>query len=264
MKLFILISLSSILFAQTYSGIVEPIKKVNLSLSIDGIVDRIEIKEGRQAEKNSVILSLDDKIQQLEVKRRKTLLDNDTKRFYLEKEIEIVKGMYEKSKELFEKTSSISKNELNNFELKYYNLESELAQIDNNKIREQIEYDLEYEKLKQYKLRAPFKGIVTKIELDSGEWGKRGQSVVEFVDSRICFVETNIQESQIRNVELNKKYIININRGDKVIQKEGKVTYISPIVDASSGLILVKIEFDNKDFDVIPGVLATIDIDIKE
>jgi RND family efflux transporter MFP subunit len=262
-KFFLTILFAITIYAKSYSGIIEPIKKVNLSLATDGIIEKIMIKEGKIAKKNDVILTLDDNIQQLEVKRRKTLLDDTTKKFYLEKEIKIVKEMYENSKTLFEKTSSISRNELNNYELKYYNLQSELEQIIINKKREEIEFDLENEKLKQYKLKAPFNGIVTKIELDIGEWGKRGEAIVEFVDSRVCFVETNIHESKIRDVQLHKPYTIHINRGEELIQKEGKVTYISPIVDSSSGLILVKIEFDNKDLDIIPGVLATINIDTK-
>lgn len=262
-KIILLVLSTIVLYGQSYSGIVEPIKKVNLSLSIDGIINKINIKEGQAAEKDSVILTLDNKIQKLEVKRKKVLLDDTTKEYYLEKEISIVKGMYEKSKILFEKTSSISKNELNNFELKYYNLKSDLEQIINNKKRERIEYELEYEKLKQYELKAPFTGIVTRITLDIGEWSKRGEAIVEFVDSTTCFVETNIQESQIRHVKLGKSYVININRGEEVITKKGKVVYISPIADSSSGLVLVKIEFDNSDLDIIPGVLATINIDVK-
>jgi RND family efflux transporter MFP subunit len=260
-KIFLFL-LSSYLFLQaaSYSGIVEPIKKVNLSLSIDGIIKTIKIKEGQKAKKNNVILSLDSKIQQLEVKRRKILLDDETRRYYLEKEISIVENMYNMSKKLYNKTGSISKNELNNYELKYYNLKSDLEEIINNKKREQIQYDLENEKLKLYELKAPFKGVVTKIKLDIGEWGKRGESIVEFVDSTTCFVETNIPESQIRNIKLNQKYTINIKRDSKIVQKDGKVTYISPIADSSSGLILIKIEFDNRNLDIIPGVIASINI----
>jgi RND family efflux transporter MFP subunit len=253
--------LATHLYAQSYSGIVEPIKKVNLSLAMDGIIKNIPIKEGKIAKRGSIILSLDDKIKKIEVRRIKTLLDNTTELYYLEKEIRIVKSMYEKSKRLYEKTSSISKNELNNFELKYYSLESRLSKLKNDKEMEKIEYALEKEKLKKYKLRAPFDGIVTKIKLDVGEWGQRGEAIVEFIDSRVCFVETNIKASQVRDIKLNKSYTISINRGDSVIQKDGKVTYISPIVDSSSGLVLVKIEFDNSDLEVIPGVLATVNLD---
>jgi multidrug efflux system membrane fusion protein len=263
-KVVVFLVIATFGYSASYSGIVQPIKKVNLSLAIDGIIKEIKVKEGKIAKKGGVILSLDDKIKQIEVKRVKTLLENDTEIFYLQKELKIAKNMYQKSKELFEKTSSISKNELNNFELKYYSLESKLSKMKSDKQMQKIEYDLEREKLKKYKLTAPFDGVVTKVTLDVGEWGQRGEPIVEYIDSGVCFVETNIKESQIRDVKLNKIYTISINRGDSVIEKKGKVTYISPIVDSSSGLILVKIEFDNRDLDIIPGVIATINIDKSE
>jgi len=259
-RAFIFLFISIYLQAQSYNGIVEPIKKVNLSLSIDGILKKIYVKEGENVKKENIILSIDSKIQELEVKQKKVLLKNNKNIFYLKKEIAVVNDMYKMSKSLYKKTGSISKNELNNYELKYYNLKNDFESLLNNKKIEKIQYQLANEKLKLYNLKAPFDGIITKISLDIGEWCTRGEAIVELVDSTVCFVETNIKVSDIESVKLNKKYIITIKSDNSIVKKEGKVTYISPVVDSSSGLVLIKIEFDNKALEIRPGVLATIEI----
>ena len=261
-KILIYISLLflQLLNAQSYSGIVEPIKKVNLSLATDGLIMSIKVKEGEKAKKNDVILTLNSKLQQLEVKRIKTSLDYNSRIFYLKKQILLVENMYKMSQELYKKTGSISKNELIGYELKFYNLKSELEEIKNNKIQEKVQYNLEKETLRLYTLRAPFAGVVTKINLDIGEWTTKGEAIVEFVDRTVCFVETNIPQNEIGNIKLNQKYTISIKKGDGFVKKQGKVTYISPIVDSSSGLVLIKIEFNNSSLDILPGVLATIEI----
>ena len=246
--------------AISYTGIIEPIKKVNLSLAINGIVSNIKIKEGAEVQKGALILTLNNTIQKLEVQRRKVLLDDTSRLFYLEKELKVVKSIFDASQELYTVTGSISKNELDNYEVKYYKLLGELEALKGNKKREQVEYELEYGKLKQYTLTSPFRGIITKISLDIGEWAKLGESIVELVDSSTCFVETNIPEAKVHSIKLGQTSNIKINRLNKVIEKKGIVTYISPIADSSSGLVLIKIEFENKDLNIIPGVIATMDI----
>lgn len=250
--------------AKTYNGLIEPIKRVNLSLSIDGVVSKINIKEGSFVEKDESILKLFDKLQSLEVQRRKVLLDDKTRLYYLQKELNIVWNIYKSSKLLYDKTGSISKNELDGYSINYYKLKSSLEEMKRSKKLEAIEYKLESERLKLYTLKAPFSGVITKIKLDVGERGKLGDIVVELVDSSICFVEVNIPESEVHNISVGQNVDININREIKEIKKNAKISYISPIADSSSGLVLIKLEFENKDFTITPGILANVEINTSK
>ncbi|MFA9374743.1 MAG: efflux RND transporter periplasmic adaptor subunit [Poseidonibacter sp.] len=254
----------NILNAKVYNGLIEPIKRVNLSLSIDGVVSEINIKEGSFVKKDESILKLFDKLQSLEVQRRKVLVDDKTRLFYLRKELKIVGNIYKSSKILYEEAGSISKNELDGYSINYYKLKSSLDELKRSKKLEEIEYKLENEKLKLYTLRAPFNGIITKIILDVGERGRTGDIVVELVDSSTCFVEVNIPEIEVHNISVNQDISIAIERETKKIQKNAKISYISPIADSSSGLVLVKLEFENKDLSIIPGILANVEFNTNK
>ena len=250
--------------AAVYKGLIESIKRINLSLSIDGTVSKINAKEGTLVQKDETILKLFDKLQSLEVQRRKVLVDDKTRLFYLEKELEIVAEIYESSKLLYNETGSISKNELDGYSINYFKLKSSIAELKRSKKLELIEYELEKEKLKLYKVKAPFSGMITKVALDVGERGRVGDVVVELVDSSVCFVEVNIPEVQVHNIRVNQNIDITIQRDINKIQKSAKISYISPIADSSSGLVLVKLEFENKDFKVIPGILANVEFDTNQ
>jgi RND family efflux transporter MFP subunit len=262
--LIILILCFNISNAKIYNGLIEPIKRVNLSLSIDGVVSEINIKEGSLVKKDESILKLFDKLQSLEVERRKVLVDDKTRVYYLKKELDIVWNIYKSGESLYKKTGSISKNELDGYSINYYKLKSSLDELERSKKLEVIEYNLEREKLKLYTLRAPFSGVITKIKLDVGERGRIGDEVVELVDSSICFVEVNIPEIEVHNISVGQSVNITINREVQKIQKNAKISYISPIADSSSGLVLIKLEFENRDFTITPGILADVEINTSK
>jgi RND family efflux transporter MFP subunit len=253
--------------AKVYNGLIEPIKRVNLSLPIDGTVSEIKNKEGSYVKKEDSILKLFDKLQSLEVKRRKVLVDDKKHLFYLQKEINVVWKIYESSKLLYKEAGSISKNELDGYSINYYKLKSNLEELKRSKKLELIEYELEKEKLKLYTLKAPFSGIITKIKLDVGERGRTGDAVVELVDSSTCFVEVNIPEVEVHSLSVGQTINITIKREiEKIeeIQKNAKISYISPIADSSSGLVLIKLEFENKDFNIIPGILVDVEFNTSK
>jgi len=61
------------------TGIIKPIYEAKISVSVDGVVSKINFKEGDFVRKNNIIMKFDDKLQELETKRRKIILDDVTK-----------------------------------------------------------------------------------------------------------------------------------------------------------------------------------------
>jgi multidrug efflux pump subunit AcrA (membrane-fusion protein) len=73
-------------------------------------------------------------------------------------------------------------------------------------------------------------------------------------------METNIAEYAIKNIHVGDRLNISISSDLNATQREGKITFIAPVADSASGLVSVKIEFENKDYSVTPGVLGTIEL----
>jgi len=101
------------------SGITEPIKDVTLSVSMAGTIATIFFKEGAHIEKGQSILELDNKLEELEVERRKLLWECKAEVESAAAQVATLKSLLESTRELFKSTASVSKEELEKMELEY-------------------------------------------------------------------------------------------------------------------------------------------------
>lgn len=237
-----------------YDGIIHDKNRAKLSLQIDGVVESIFVKEGAKITKDFVILKLDDSLQKLEIKRRKSILDDNAEYESNKKNLVLAKSLYESTKSLYEKTASVSKDELNSIEMQYQSLLGKVNAFEARKEQETVEYNIAKEVLSKYQLVSPIKGIVTSLEVQQGEWAKAGDVQAVIIDNSICYVELNIDEKVVRRLKIDQKVFI-FSGGYK---KQGHITYISPVADKTSGLIKVKVEFKNRDSSFISGTLAQV------
>jgi RND family efflux transporter MFP subunit len=242
------------IYAFGYDGIIHVKNSAKLSLQIDGVVETIFAKEGAKIVKDYVVLKLDDSLQKLEVQRRKSIFDDNAEYESNKKNLILAKSLYESTKSLYEKTASVSKDELSNIEMQYQSLLGKVNSYEARKEQEKVEYNIAKEVLSKYELTSPINGIVTSLEVQKGEWAKSGDILAIVVDNSVCYVELNIDEKTARRLKVHQKSFIS-SSGHK---KQGHITYISPIADKASGLIKVKVEFENQSSSFISGTLAQV------
>src|SRR5688500_3669966 len=136
------------------SGITEAINDVALSAHAAGIICKRTLKEGDFVKAGQVILELDKRLEDLEVNRRKFVLD-------------LRKTELESSKKLFEKTISLSREEMD------------------KKITEfavaEAEYELAKEQLNRRHIIATFDGTVTDLLMDVGEACQAQQAIARLL-----------------------------------------------------------------------------------
>ena len=251
-NLFCLLAISS--FAFGYDGIVYAKNSAKMSLQIDGIVSSIFVKEGSKINKDFVILKLDDSLQKLEVERRKSIFEDVAEYESNKKNLVLAKSLYESTKSLYEKTASVSKDELNSIEMQYQTLLGKVNSFEARKAQEKVEYSIAKEVLEKYQLISPIKGVVTSLEIQKGEWAKAGEVQAVILDNSVCYVELNIEEDIGRKLRVGKKALVK-SSGYK---KQGIISYIAPMADKASGLMKVKVEFENPNGTFIAGTLAQV------
>ena len=210
------------------NGITEAINDVVLSSSLPGIVGNRPVKEGDTVKAGQTIIELDKKLEELEEKRRKYVSD-------------LRKVDLERTRSLFEKNSvSVSRDEMD------------------KKIAEhavaQLEYELAKEQLTRRQLIAPFDGMVTALTLDVGEACQAQQPLVRLVDTRKCYFVANVEARGGSSLKVGQSVPLEIEAGSGSVQVNGTVFFVSPVVDPASGLMRVKIIFDNPEGKVRPGV----------
>jgi membrane fusion protein (multidrug efflux system) len=208
------------------SGITEPFLDVTLGLSDAGIVHSQFFKEGEVVKKGDVILELDKNLETLEVARRKAVMDQN-------------KMVYESTRELSETTKSVSKEDLAKTRAEY-----EVSSA---------EYDIAAQQLTNRQLMAPFSGAITEVLLKPGAAAAPYQPLVRLVDTTRCYFVGHVDGVAAAGLRVDEPVKIIIDGGQTV---SGKISFISPVVDAASGLAKVKAIFDNADGAIRPGLAA--------
>jgi RND family efflux transporter MFP subunit len=210
------------------SGITEPFMDVTLGLASAGIIHTQFFKEGDVVRKGDVILELDKNLETLEVARRKAIMDHN-------------KMVLDSTRQLAETTKSVSKEVLAKAEAEY-NVAA-------------AEYGIAVQQLADRQLVAPFSGAITEVLLKPGAAVAPYQPLVRLVDTRRCYFVGHIDGKAAGTLQLDEPVKIELDGGQTVA---GKISFISPVVDAASGLARVKAIFDNADGKIRPGLAAKI------
>jgi RND family efflux transporter MFP subunit len=213
------------------AGITEPVFDVALSMAVPGIVTAHKFKEGDFVQANDVILELDQHLEQLEVDRRRLVMENR-------------KADWESTKAVFERTASISRDELLKKEADY-----KVAAT---------EYEMANEQLRRRKLTAPAAGVLTELNVRLGESCAAYQPIARLVDTRRCYFISEVDASLSAGLKPGQNVDLEIDDGGKPVKLRAAIVFVSPVVDSASGLQKVKAVFDNAEGRVRPGLAGKI------
>jgi len=208
------------------SGITEPFLDVTLGLADAGIISGQFFKEGEAVKKGDAILELDKRLETFEVARRKAVMVQN-------------KTVFDSTHTLLENTKSVSQQEMNKAEAEY-----NVAAAD---------YDIAVQQLANRQLVAPFSGRITEILLKPGAAVAPYQPLVRLVDVSRCYFTGHVEGKAAANLQLDQAVQIHVDGGAVL---PGKICFISPTVDAASGLAKVKAIFENADGAIRPGLAA--------
>jgi RND family efflux transporter MFP subunit len=211
----------------TAIGLTEPVLDVTLSASVPGIIAARRFKEGDFVKEGDAIVELDKRLEELELERRKLVL-------------EARRIDYERTAKLVQTTKGTSKEELEKKEYDY-----KLAQV---------EHAMAAEQLRRRVVTAPLSGVVMQFPLELGESCQPYQPLARVVDARRCYLVANLEPRAAAALSPGKEVKLEIDTGATAEPVSGTVTFLSPVADAASGLIEVKVLFENAAGKIRPGL----------
>lgn len=256
MWLILLFLLSVNLFSEELDGTTEPYESATLSFSISGTIDNINVKEGSIVKRHNALITLEHKEELLKLERAKIIM-NDTSELNLAKvTYEIAIQEYNSTKSVYDQTQSISEEDLRKKRLERDIAKAELERVKVAELKEVVEYKIEKEYLAKHSLRAPFSGVVVKIDKQVGENCETQEPVIHLVNVEKCRFITYV-DNQYSSVNLHKNDTVTVYFNDRKIVKKGIVEFVSPVVDQASGLYKVKLVIPNKDLQLKPGLTGT-------
>jgi RND family efflux transporter MFP subunit len=209
------------------AGITEPILDVTLSAAVPGLVAARKVKEGDFVTEGQVVVELDKKLEELEVHRRKLVADR-------------LKSDLEATRALFNRTKSVSQEELERKETEY-----QVAAVELELAREQLQRRL---------VVSPLSGIVTRLPLEVGEACQAHLPVARIVDTRRCYFVCNVEAKAGHRLKVDQSVKLEVEPGTRSLTLPGKIVFVSPVVDPASGLLRVKVLFENADGNLRPGI----------
>jgi RND family efflux transporter MFP subunit len=251
--LVLMLSTSPVCAQLVVSGLTRAKLDLKLSLPVAGRVEQLIVNEGDRVRKGDMILSLDKTLEALEVERRKLLLDDVSKLNELRQRVGVLREQVSNARSLLS-TPVISRKQVEDEEMVYREVLAQLNGLEIAKKREKVEYELAQEAFARRILRAAADGTIAKIHFRVGESLAANEPAVSLVDiSKARFVGT-LPASAAAQLSVGMTARLVLAREGGEIVRQAKVSFISPLTDAASGLVEVIAEFNNADNVVRPGI----------
>lgn len=238
------------------AGITAPVRAAQLSALIPGTVAQCPVEEGAAVAAGDLLVQLDQRLEQLEVERRKVIADNKAELDAARMRMDLLKAEFETTRRLFETTKSVSQEDRDRKELEYKLASAEFTRVQAVEMQEELEFRMAQEQLSRREIRAPFAGVVTKVFLQEGEACDPRQPLVELVDASECEFVCNASPAQAATFRPDQQVGLEVESPAGPVARSGRVFFVSPVVDPASGLQEVRVRFDNRDRAVAPGVTA--------
>ncbi|RYY60940.1 MAG: efflux RND transporter periplasmic adaptor subunit, partial [Comamonadaceae bacterium] len=244
--------------AQDFPGLVQPLHDITLSTGVGGVVASRNVRLGSQVRAGQVLMVLDDRLQAVEADRRRVMLQDTSELRATEDRLRIARTLYEDAKRVFDKTGSISRDELMRLESEYRATVGRLEQLQALKEREKLEHHGAVQERQMRQLVAPVGGVIAKVDLEVGEWAKPGEPLIRLVDASTLVFRANLPMTAVGGLRAGTLVPVLVEDGAKIMQVPGRLTFISPVADPASGLVEVRANVANPGGRLRPGSKAMV------
>jgi RND family efflux transporter MFP subunit len=243
------------------AGITAPVNRATLSSVLPGQIAKIYVVEGTPVKTGQLLIELDKRLESLDVERRKLLAESQSELEAAKHRAGLLQREWETANRLFETNKSISREERDRKETEYKLAATEHERLKMIEMQETLEYRMAVEQMNRRDIRAPFDGVVTRLYLKEGEGCDDRQPLVDVVDARTCEFLCHMPAIHAANLKKDSTVVLEVESGGGPLKREGRVFFISPVVDPASGLREVQVRFDNSDGSLTPGVNAFLLLD---
>lgn len=256
------------------NGIVRANKELDITSNINGVINKINVYEGKYVYADELMIQLDDREYKInlreaeeriiEAKVNYGLLIKDaptdttagSKQMEIERQIKDLENKYKNS--LISESEYMKKKDELEMKLIFTGAKREeliLNKSGYNAAINQIErarLNLEYTKIK-----APFPGVIGNFDLVIGQRITSGESLFKLFSTQTMNIDINILESELNSINIGNSVEIEIPAipDEKFI---GKVSRISPYIDKENRTSKLVISIKNKDSKIKPGMFARV------
>jgi len=204
---------------------------IDVTAETGGIIEEIHFQSGQRVKKGDLLVSLNDDVEQAELR-------------VLQEQLELAKTVFKRIKGMWEKKAA-SDNEYDeaaaNVRILEANIEATRAIIEKKAIR------------------APFSGILGIREVDRGQYISPGTALVSLQDASTIYADFSVPERYLPELATGLRVRIHTSAYPDALF-EGEVTALEAKVDESTRNIQIRAELPNEDYRLRPGMYADVSL----
>lgn len=231
------------LSAAEIEGFTEPYRDLDVAASDTGIVASIDVKEGDRVQKDQILGTLDQKLLNATLEIAEKSRSAKGKINSAQADIRMKTDRAAKLAQLLTREHA-SQEEVDRSLVEKDVAEAQLLAVQEELLVRSLEYDRIKIQIEQRIVRSPIDGVVVKVNRDVGEFVSGNDPVIATVVQLDPLIATySIPSVFMKEIKAEAPVDIRIGEGKSTVQ--GTVDYISPVTDAQSGTIQVKVKVPN-------------------
>ena len=183
-------------------GIVRPLTEVQISSSINGIVQQLMVKEGQEVKKGDLLLQIDPSEFRAQVRRAQAGLE------VAQANLEQARSQWKRAEHLY-KSNLISKQDYESARTNHLLSQAQLKESRAN-------LDQTLEQLQKTRITSPIEGTVIQINIEPGEnvitgtLDNPGTKLMVIADLSRMEVESQVDEADIAKVNMGQRAVVEV------------------------------------------------------
>ncbi len=213
------------------SGAVVAVQEAMISPELNGQIKEINVKEGDHVAKGQLLVRLNTEVTEKTIEEVKT-------------QLELAVDVYNRQKRLWEQKVGS--------EMQYLQASNNKSSLESRLATLQAQLDMAV-------IKAPFDGVVEKVNQKKGEIASPGMAIIHLVNLNRMYVRADVSE----------KYLASVHKGDTVVltlpsypefRQKVLISRTGNVVNKNNRTFEVEITVDNKNQMLKPNMIAVVNI----
>jgi multidrug efflux system membrane fusion protein len=230
------------MYAASYDAHTEPSRRSKVNFAAPGVVAQVIVKEGDAVKEGQPLIRLDDRgdkhlLDSLELEAKSDLKIQAAQADLKQKKVEL-----ERKRKSFE-GGGATQTEVDEAEINVLIKDLTVQVEELTRKQKELEAKRQSVKVEQMTVRAPFDGVVEKIDLSEGETPDAQKPAIYVVKNDVLWVNVNLPTSLALKLKMGDELDVRYKDLDQTVK--GKVIFLSPFADAASETRIVRLELSN-------------------
>lgn len=230
--------------AAGYPAISTPHKSMALSFITSGVVREIPVQEGDFVEPGDLLVQLNDEVQRLTVKAQSLAAQDNSDIQAAEHRLEMAQFDLGNLRQAAERESA-GPREVKRAEIEVAIKTADEQAVKGRQQRSQILLAREEAILRDMSIRSSIHGIVARVQVEQGQAVDALQPVIHIVSIDPLLMDVAVPVRLGLTLQTAHVAIIRWRDVDQETPVEGRIKFITPVADARSNMLIVRLEIDN-------------------